>query len=397
MFGQMFRRRRDTRRAQDTLDVKTSRTAPLIAFYHTGRPVWTPQDYTAQMREGYQQNPIVYRAVRMIAEAVAQVPIQFFDGRREVSDTALHDLLKNPNQSETATSFTESLVGYLLLSGNGYCEAVSLERAVTELYVLRPDRMRVVPGSDGWPLAYDYTLSGNVIRYDMTGDGIKPILHIKLFDPLDDHYGLSPISAAARAIDSHNAASIWNKALLDNAARPSGALVYSGASGNHLTTEQFDRLKKELSESYEGSANAGRPLLLEGGLDWKPLSLTPKDMDFMEAKAAAARDIALAFGIPPLLLGLPGDNTYANLAEAQKAFWRQTAIPLAIRLYEQLAIWLAPAFGTFTVTADLDRIPALSSERDALWARINAASFLTDDEKREAVGYGIRKNMTPQG
>ena len=86
-----------------------------------------------------------------------------------------------------------------------------------------------------------------------------------------------------------------------------------------------------MEDSFQGARNAGRPLLLEGGLDWKPLSLTPAELDFVAAKGVAAREIALAFGVPPLLLGLPGDNTHANFAEANRAFWRQTAIPLVRR------------------------------------------------------------------
>ena len=123
-----------------------------------------------------------------------------------------------------------------------------------------------------------------------------------MFNPLDDYYGLSPLEAAAVAVDTHNAAAKWNKALLDNAARPSGALVYAGPEGAVMSDAQFERLKKELSDQYQGTANAGRPLLLEGGLDWKAMSLSPKDMDFMEAKHSAAREIALAFGVPPMLL-----------------------------------------------------------------------------------------------
>jgi HK97 family phage portal protein len=149
---------------------------------------------------------------------------------------------------------------------------------------------------------------------------VPPILHLTLFHPTDDHYGLSPMEAAAVPLDIDNAAGAWNKSLLDNAARPSGALVFSG---NPVSETQFGRLKDELKASYQGAANAGRPLLLEGGLTWQPLSLTPKDMDFIEAKNAAAREIALAFGVPPLLLGLPGDNTHANYAEANRAFYRR--------------------------------------------------------------------------
>jgi HK97 family phage portal protein len=226
------------------------------------------------------------------------------------------------------------------------------------------------------------------VRYTIPAAGLAPILQLKLFHPLDDHFGFAPLDAARLPLDVHNAATGWTKALLDNAARPSGALVYAGPQGTTLSEEQFERLKGELEESFSGARNAGRPLLLEGGLDWKALSLTPKDMDFIEAKAGAAREIALAFGVPPLLLGLPGDNTFSNYQEANRVFWRQTVIPLVARTQQSVANWLAPAFGSFTLDYDVDRIDALASERQMEWARIGAADFLTIDEKREAVGYG---------
>jgi hypothetical protein len=215
---------------------------------------------------------------------------------------------------------------------------------------------------------------------------VPRILHQKLFHPLSDHYGLSPIEPAASAIDIHNTASRWNKALLDNSARPSGALVYT--AGGELSPEQFARLKTELSDSFQGARNAGRPLLLEGGLDWKAMSLSPRDLDFIESKHAAAREIALAFGVPPMLLAIPGDTTYSNYQEAQRAFWRQTVIPLALRLARALSRWLGPAWDeTLELRPDLDDVPALADEREALWARIDKASFLTRAEKRAAVGY----------
>ena len=190
------------------------------------------------------------------------------------------------------------------------------------------------------------------------------------------------------ALDLHNAAMSWNKALLDNAARPSGALIYAPGDGSTLTAEQYDQLKRELADGYSGALNAGRPLLLEGGLDWKAMGLTPRDMDFIEAKNSASRDIALAFGVPPMLLGIPGDNTYSNYQEAQRAFYRLTVLPLVRRTVEALSGWLAPLYpGRMRIGIDLDRVEGLAAERDALWARLEAASFLTDTEKREAVGY----------
>ena len=109
----------------------------------------------------------------------------------------------------------------------------------------------------------------------------------------------------------------------------------------------------------------------------------------MEAKHAAAREIALAIGVPPMLLGIPGDNTYANYAEANRAFWRQTVLPLVQRTARALGMWLAPAYGgELRLSPDLDQVEALAPEREALWARMERTSFLSDDEKRAAVGYG---------
>jgi len=389
-------------------EAKASATAALIAFQTHGAPAWTPRDYAALAREGYAKNAIVYRSVRMIAEAAASVPWLLYDGAAEVDEHPLLSLLARPNRRQAGRDFREALVGYLLVSGNAYIEAVtaapddgfnSSGEAPRELHALRPDRMKVVPGPDGWPTAYDYAVGGRTVRFADPGEGrLQPILHLAQFHPLNDHYGFAPIEAAAVALDIHNAAGAWNKALLDNAARPSGALVYQAKEGGNLSAEQFERLKAELEAGFMGARNAGRPLLLEGGLDWKALSLTPKDMDFMAAKNGAAREIALAFGVPPMLLGIPGDNTYSNYQEANRAFWRQTVLPLCGRLAEALTGWLAPAFGgadgglrtaqpTLRLWFDADQVDALSSEREALWSRVGAADFLTADEKRAAVGY----------
>jgi HK97 family phage portal protein len=371
------------------LEEKASRVGPLLALYQVGRPVWTPRDYHALAREGFQRNAVVHRCVRLIAESAASVPLILQAGGRELDEHPLLQLLARPNPREAGAAFLEALYGHLMVAGNAYVEAVGIDGELRELYVLRPDRMRVVPGPNGWPEAYDYTVGGETVRFRQSGEGVPPILHLALFNPLDDHYGLSPMDPAAVALDIHNAAGAWNKALLDNSARPSGALVYAGPQGTNLTDAQFERLKQELDEQFEGPSNAGRPLLLDGGLDWKQLSLSPKDMDFIEAKAAAAREIALAFGVPPLMLGLPGDNTFANFAEANRAFWRQAVIPLVKRTAQSLVHWLGPAFDAdLSLVPDLDNIEALAGEREALWRRLSAADFLDRDEKRAAAGYG---------
>ena len=122
-------------------------------------------------------------------------------------------------------------------------------------------------------------------------------------------------------------------------------------------------------------------MLLEGGLDWKAMSLSPADMDFATLKAAAARDIALAFGVPPMLLGLPGDNTYANYREASRALWRLTLLPLCSKILDGLHSGLADWFAA-APTVDLDRIPALAEDREKLWSQVSGADFLSAAEKR---------------
>ncbi len=300
-------------------ETKASRTAQVLAFESGGRARWTPRDYAALAREGYLANAIVHRAVRLIAENAASCAFLIYEGAAEREAHPLSQLLTRPNARQDGATFFEALYAHMLLAGNAYVEAVALGDQVRELHALRPDRMKVVPGHDGWPEAYEYNVAGRSVRFDQLASAVPPILHLTFFHPLDDHYGLAPVEAAAVAVDTHNSAAKWNKALLDNAARPSGALVYSGPEGAVLSDSQFDRLKRELTDTYQGAVNAGRPLLLEGGLDWKAMSLTPKDMDFLEAKNSAAREIALAFGVPPMLLGIPGDNTYANFQEANRA------------------------------------------------------------------------------
>lgn len=367
---------------------------PLFAIGFTGQAHWSGREYADFSREGYRQNPVAFRAVRMIAEAAASVPLLLYSGAREIETHPLLALLARPNSGCDGASLFEAWYSHLLIAGNAFLEAVELDGMPVALQTLRPDRMRVVAGERGWPQALVYELGQTRVTYDQTAEH-PPLLHLSLFHPTNDHFGLSAFEPAAAAIDIHNASSQWSKALLDNAARPSGALVYRSEGVGRLPEEEFKRLKAELEESFSGAANAGRPLLLEGGLDWKALSLSPQDMDFLNAKHAAARDIALALGVPPMLLGIPGDNTYANYREANLVFWRQTVVPLVTKTARALTNWLARRWDTsLRLEPDLDQVPALSAEREALWARVSSADFLSDAEKREAVGYSAAKSAT---
>ncbi|RWX76018.1 phage portal protein [Neorhizobium lilium] len=373
---------------RQSVEVKTTSLGGAFAIVSgEGAAHWSGRSYAALSRTGFMKNPVAYRCIRMIAEAAAAVPWLAYEGRSEIADHSARSLLARPNSRQSGPDFFETLYGHLQLSGNAYVEPLVLGEELRELHLLRPDRVSVVEGRDGWIAAYDYRAGGVTRRLPAETPGVA-LLHLKLFHPLDDQCGFSPLGAAGAALDLHNAAMAWNKALLDNSARPSGALVYQPKEGGNLSADQYERLKEELEAGYAGAVNAGRPLLLEGGLDWKAMALSPKDMDFAEARNGAARDIALGLGVPPMLIGIPGDNTYANYQEANRAFYRLTVLPLVARTAASFSAWLGEAYGdALRLEPDLDAIAGLAAEREALWARVGAASFLTDDEKREAVGY----------
>jgi len=368
-------------------EVKASAAGPVIAWGGSGRVAWSPRDIPSLTRAGFQGNPVGFRSVKLIAEAAAALPVVLQDAQRRFAEHPRLGLFASPNAAQGRAEMFEAIYAQLLLTGNAYIEAVGDGGLPVELHVLRSDRMSVVPGPDGWPVAYEYSVGGKTHRF-AAGEGGSPVCHIKSFHPQDDHYGFSPMQAAAAAVDVHNSASRWSKALLDNAARPSGAIVYQGADGQGtLTTDQYDRLLAEMEAHHQGARNAGRPMLLEGGLDWKPMGFSPSDMEFQKTKEAAAREIALAFGVPPMLLGIPGDATYANYQEANRAFYRLTVLPLATRVTAALSGWLTGFDGeTVTLAPDLDQVPALGPEREAQWRRVAGADFLTDAEKRALLG-----------
>ncbi|TPE50729.1 phage portal protein [Amaricoccus solimangrovi] len=385
MVLQIFRAR-----AEAAPEAKASAAAPLIAFQGAGRVAWSARDNGTLTRIGFLDNPVGHRCVKLIAEAAAAVPVIAQDVDRRFDVHPVLDLIAAPNPGQGGAALLEMFYGNLLLTGDAYLEAAGRHASggPRELYCLRSDRMSVVPGADGWPVAYEYSLGARKHVFDMRGGDHPPILHVRSFHPTDDHYGLTPLRAAASAVDVHNSAGAWSKGLLDNAARPSGAIVYRGADGmGALGQEQYSRLIDELENHHQGARNAGRPMLLEGGLDWKPMGFSPSDMEFHRTKEAAARDIALAFGVPPMLLGLPGDNTYANYQEAHRAFYRLTVLPMVAKTLAALSSWLPGFYGAaFQLRVDEDNVPALSAEREALWARIVAADFLSEAEKRLMLG-----------
>ncbi len=358
----------------------------------TNEPNWGNRDYENFAENGYINNIVAHKAISMIANALSSIVPLFFElkdngERQELNDNdKIVQLINQPNPTINYIKFIEYLTSEYLISGNVYIQAVkNANNEIKELYLLRSDRVSIIPGYGNIPSGYKYKINNLTFQYPCNEDtGESDILHIKTFHPLDDWYGLSPMESAQYSIEQHNECIKWNKALLENGARPCGALVVKQT----MSDETYTRLKNELDDKFRGSDNSGKFLILEGGLEWKEMGISPKDMDFIETKNNSARDIANAFGVPSQLLGIQGDTTYNNVSEARLSFWEETIIPMAKMFFSSIANWLSYSDGRkILIEPDLDSISTLSAKRQKIWETMKNSNFVSEKEKRESLGF----------
>ncbi len=367
-----------------------------IAAYDLGQPKWTPRRYDLLADEAYVRNAIGFRATKMISEAAAAVPLVLMNKKAKVEEHELLRLLANPAPNIGGRQLLEAFFAYLLLEGNTYLEGVAPfdTRPPKELWALRPDRMKVVPGPRGLPEAYTYEVNGQIVRWNVdqiTGRG--PIMHFKEFHPLNDWYGLSRVEPAAYAIDQHNELSKHNKALVQNGARPSGALIFKPVTINGASQSAppdiIKEAEKRLDDRHAGSLNAGRPMVLGGNIDWQEMGMTPRDGDFAGMRLDAGRDICSAFGVPHVLV-IPGAGTFNNRAMARLELYEDTILPLFEKATESLNSWLTVRYGDgLKLVPDLDAVSALEPRRET--KRKGAiegfkAGLLRRDEARKQLG-----------
>lgn len=374
---------------------KESQARIALAMNQVGQPVQTPRNYEAFSREGYQVNVIGFKCVSLISRACAGIP---WDLKKkstgvEIESHPLLDLIKKPNPIQGQSGFIEALIAYYMIAGNSYVEAnVVGSGPPTELWPIRPDKMKIIPGRFGLPEAYEFTAQSKKIIFPSDPiTGQSNILHMKTFHPTDPWYGMSPIEAAVYSIDQHNESGKWNTALLQNSAVPSGALVVKQDSSNPmgvLTAPQLNNIREEVHAKYASGKNAGRIMILEGGMDWRQMGLNAKDMDWLEGRKMSAREICLTHGVPPIMLNIPGDSTFSNYKEARVALYEDTIIPLMDYVADEFNKWLTPRFGDDLVLCyDKDQIEALAEKRMDMFAKLETISYITDNEKRLAVGY----------
>lgn len=353
-----------------------------------GQPIAPPGvSYTDLAEDGYQRNPYVFAAICEIARAVATLPWYLVRRERdrlvEIEEHPILKTIRRPNELTGQGRFLENVIKYLYISGNSYIEAIPPEGSPSELWTLRPDRIRIIPGNRATLIA----------RYELTTEGggdptaIKPesILHLKTFHPTDDWYGLSPIEVARWVVEQSNKGDTWNTALLVNQGNPPGFFVAKGA----IDDDQFQRFQQLWQDRYAGAMNAGRMPWIDGDVDWKSTGLPPSDMEWSELSVIAGRKIAIALGVPPEILGDSASKTYSNYKEARKAFYLETVLPLAGWIRDEFNNWLIPKFTEEQIRLEFNRdaVDAIQEDRAELVASLDKAWWLTLNEKREAIGY----------
>lgn len=373
-------------------EAKASAALPLVTIGQAGVARHARWGGDKLAREGYAANIIAYLCIRLVADAVATLPLLFFRGDTETPEHPLALLLRRPNPARGQARFLQELVTFHLITGNSFIEAVrpGPRRPPKELYALNPRYMSPILGPDGLPAAWRFEAPGGKRDWPidrLTGYG--DVLHLREANPLDQDpdFGLAPTQAAARWIDLDNAAADLNLTLA-NGVNPSLALVNKAAT----TQEQMDQARAKVEQRLKELRRSGMPLMVGGDWSVQKLSDTLKDMQWSEGMHESARRICAAWNVPHILV-VPGESTYANREQARLELWEHTVLPLARLMLSDLVPWAGWLYGdpSLDIRIDEDAITALEPRRQTARQGALAAfqqGVISLDEARLVLGYG---------
>lgn len=374
-------------------EVKDSESLFRLFGGSTPDPEWPASTFLNHVDQGYSKNELVYACIAEKATSTPEATLRVYDalGRRgePLQDHPLRRLLANPNPLMSEFELFELLSVHLDLAGNAFWEKVrDRSGRVVELWPVRPDRVRMKRGNHS-------------VSYGFAVDGSKTVpidvVHFKLPNPVDPMVGTPPMRAALRATALDNEATDFVKALLQNHAIP-GVVVKMSNLESVLDDTTTDRLKAKWRASY-GGKNRGEPAFLQAGMDVQELGLNLKDLEFPDLRTISESRICMSFGVPPIIVGAKvglDRSTFANFAEARRAFWEQTLMPLQRRLRDTIAAQLLPDMPGGTGTRglvnvslrwDTSEVIALRESEVDRWTRateaFRAGGLTVNDYRRE--------------
>lgn len=360
-------------------------------------------NYQAYVDLAYKSNPYAGPAIRRIATDAAHVPLVVYKrtGKTLKEVEAGHPLvvtLKRPNAIDSGVRFRQRMNTHWILSGSAYALAVASKEArplstPMELYSRRPDWMQIIPGTgpnDGPIKEYKFTENGedraNNPRY-----APDEVLRLFEMDPLNDLGGMSLVQPAWRSIMQNNESGRWNYSLLKNQARP--GLAFISKSPEPLTDEQFTRANERIQEKYAGPSNAGKHIVLDA-FDIKPVGLNAQEMEWVQGIKITLRETGVALWVPSVLLGDVENATYSNMQTAMRLYYELNIFPMLSVQCADMTHFFSRYYGDdIEIGYDRDKVTVLAEDRAAEWARIANVTFLTENEKREALGYATEDGL----
>jgi HK97 family phage portal protein len=318
------------------------------------------------VKEGFKASTWVYTNVNAIMQAVGSVPwtANKRDGKEWVpaEGSPLQRLLDRPNPFITRAQLMKRLAAHLMLGGNGLFRKIMVSgrggrQILGEIWPIDPSGLKPIPDPLGFISAYEWTKPNG----QQEKIPAEEVIHMMLVDPSTPYWGMSPLQAAARVVDTDIEAVKWNMASLQNRTVPDGVFTFKEA----LDDEAWDDARQQLREQYQGGDNARTPLILGGGADWKPMSLTPAEMDWLESRKLTREEICAVYRVPPPMVGIYDNATLANIETARKIFWLDTIIPLLDEVRDALNLGILPFFGNpddLWINYDLSNVSAVRED-----------------------------------
>lgn len=322
------------------------------------------------------QMTAVYSCVRILAEAVAGLPLHLYrykeDGGKEraIDNNLYHLLHDEPNKEMSSFIFRETLMTHLLLWGNAYAQIIRNGKGeVVALYPLMPNKMQVDRDENG-ELYYIYTRSSDEAK---TMEEVtvyltpRDVLHIPGLG-FDGLVGYSPIAMAKNAIGLAIATEEYGAKFFANGAAPSGVLEHPG------TIKDPSRLRENWNSTFGGSANSGKVAVLEEGMKYTPISISPEQAQFLETRKFQIDEIARIFRVPPHMVGDLEKSSFSNIEQQSLEFVKYTLDPWVIR-WEQ----------------SLSRALLNEDEKRKYFFKFNLEGLLRGDYESRMSGYAVAR------
>lgn len=329
-----------------------------LPSWQTNQPVWNDWTTERAIQYGYKSSTYVFSCINLISRSAASVPWKVYQkdakgNRIEKPGHPLQMLIENPNPFMTRKDFIEKMTQNLYLGGNAIFSKVRANGTVVELWGLPADSVKPVPDANTFIKHYVFEKDGKRLEIET-----KDIIHNLFTNPADPYWGISPLQAGAKIIDTDVEAVRFNKVSLQNRALTDGVFSFKQA----LTREQWEQAREMIRDQHQGSANARQPWVLGGEASWTPMTMTPAEMDFIESRRFTRTEICSLFQVPPPMIGLYEDATLANIETARKIFWLDTMIPYLTDIQNCLNLSLAKEFGKdIELCFDVSNVQALQT------------------------------------